>query len=106
MTAEGRCSTRRGSVGMLLNRARPKTLERALLHREFHDGDLIPGTRYRVQTLLGAGGMGTVYEVEHAELGKRFVLKALLRELARRPDLVERLRNEWRALGRLEHPNI
>ncbi len=50
--------------------------------------------------------MGSVYEVEHVELGKRFVLKALLRELASRPDVVARLRNEWRALGRLQHPNI
>jgi serine/threonine-protein kinase len=52
------------------------------------------------------GGMGSVYEVEHCELGKRFVLKALLRSLADRDDLGVRLRNEWRALGRLEHQNI
>ncbi len=75
-------------------------------YREFQDGELILGTRYRVVRLIGVGGMGTVYEVEHVELGKRFVLKTLLRELARREDLVIRLRNEWRALGRLEHPNI
>ena len=75
-------------------------------YREFQDGELISGTRYRVVGLVGVGGMGTVYEVEHVELGKRFVLKALLRELSRRQDLVIRLRNEWRALGRLEHPNI
>lgn len=75
-------------------------------YREFQDGQEIAGTRYRVVRLMGSGGMGTVYEVEHVELGKRFVLKALLRELARREDLVQRLRNEWRALGRLEHPNI
>ncbi len=74
--------------------------------REFSDGELIPGTRYRVVALIGAGGMGSVYEVEHSELGKRFVLKALLRSLTPRGDLVHRLRNEWRALGRLEHPNI
>jgi serine/threonine-protein kinase len=77
-----------------------------LQDREFYDGDLLPGTRYRVVGLLGVGGMGTVYEVEHIELGKRFVLKVLIRELAGRPDLVRRLRNEWRALGRLDHPNI
>jgi eukaryotic-like serine/threonine-protein kinase len=59
-----------------------------------------------VTRLIGAGGMGRVYEVEHVELGKRFVLKALQRELARREDLVARLRNEWRALARLEHPSI
>lgn len=75
-------------------------------YREFQDGEVVPGTRYRVQRLIGAGGMGRVYEVEHVELGKRFVLKALQRELSRREDLVARLRNEWRALARLEHPNI
>ena len=75
-------------------------------YREFQDGEAVPGTRYRVVRLIGSGGMGRVYEVEHVELGKRFVLKALQRELARRQDLVARLRNEWRALARLEHPNI
>jgi eukaryotic-like serine/threonine-protein kinase len=75
-------------------------------YREVQDGEVVPGTRYRVTSLIGAGGMGRVYEVEHVELGKRFVLKALQRELSRREDLVARLRNEWRALARLEHPNI
>jgi serine/threonine protein kinase len=84
----------------------PKTRRRVTEYREFKDGEDIAGTRYRVIRLIGVGGMGTVYEVEHKILGKRFVLKALLRELARREDLVQRLRNEWRALGRLEHPNI
>lgn len=74
--------------------------------REFADGEIIAGTRYRVVSLIGAGGMGSVFEVEHVELGKRFVLKAMLRELAGRKDLVARLRQEWRALARLEHPNI
>ncbi|MCA9627833.1 MAG: protein kinase [Myxococcales bacterium] len=74
--------------------------------REFGDGQVVPGTRYRVLRLIGAGGMGCVYDVEHTELGKRFVLKSLLRELASREDLVARLRNEWRALAKLEHPNI
>jgi len=74
--------------------------------REFQDDEVIAGTRYRVLRLVGVGGMGSVYEVEHTELGKRFVLKSLLRELSRRDDLVQRLRNEWRALARLDHENI
>jgi serine/threonine protein kinase len=74
--------------------------------REFQDGEVILGTLYRVLRLLGVGGMGSVYEVEHVELGKRFVLKALLRELVRREDLAQRLRNEWRALARLQHAHI
>ncbi len=74
--------------------------------REFQDGEVVAGTRYRVASQIGAGGMGSVYLVEHVELGKRFVLKALFRELAGRKDLVARLRQEWRSLARLEHPNI
>ena len=74
--------------------------------REYQDGEIVPGTPYRVVALLGAGGMGSVYEVEHIELGRRYVLKSLLRTLASRQDLIARMRNEWRALGKLSHPNI
>jgi serine/threonine protein kinase len=74
--------------------------------REYQDGELVPGTPYRVVSLLGAGGMGSVYEVEHIELGRRYVLKSLLHTLASRQDLIARMRNEWRALGKLSHPNI
>jgi serine/threonine protein kinase len=76
------------------------------VQREFADGEVVPGTRYRIMRPLGAGGMGSVYLVEHVELGKRFVLKALFREFASRKDLVARLRQEWRALARLDNPNI
>jgi serine/threonine protein kinase len=93
----------RGASGPLRARDRGSILTE---FREFQDGDVIAGTRYRVIRLIGVGGMGSVYEVEHMELGKRFVLKALLRELARREDLAARLRNEWRALARLQHANI
>lgn len=72
----------------------------------FAEGKLIPGTVYRVRALIGRGGMGAVYEVEHAELGRIFVLKALHGHLASRTDLVARMRNEWRALAKLNHPHI
>ncbi len=74
--------------------------------REYQDGETVPGTPYRVVTLMGAGGMGSVYVVEHVELGRRYVLKSLLRTLASRHDLIARMRNEWRSLGKLRHPNI
>ncbi len=102
-------STRHVALARLPERTRgpsPHAPRKVSDYREFQDGELVPGTRYRVTRLIGAGGMGRVYEVEHVELGKRFVLKALQRELSRREDLVARLRNEWRALARLEHPNI
>ncbi|MBX3181910.1 MAG: serine/threonine protein kinase [Polyangiaceae bacterium] len=76
----------------------------ALLERyPFRIGERVPGTPYRVMELVGAGGMGCVYEVEHVTLGKRFVLKSLI---GGRPELGERLRNEWRALAQLESPHI
>jgi serine/threonine-protein kinase len=114
VTEENTASTAEMTEVMLAPRACPVSLParapkvpiNVAEYREFQDGELIAGTRYQVIRLIGVGGMGTVYEVEHVELGKRFVLKALLRELSRREDLVIRLRNEWRALGRLEHPNI
>jgi eukaryotic-like serine/threonine-protein kinase len=73
---------------------------------QFRAGERIPGTVYCVEELIGSGGMGSVYRVEHVELGRKFVLKALHGHLSSRGDLVARLRNEWRALGKLEHPNI
>ncbi len=68
-------------------------------------GERVPGTPYRVVGALGAANAGRVFEVEHVELGKRFALKALPPEAARF-DTVGRLKNEWRALARLAHPNI
>jgi serine/threonine-protein kinase len=73
---------------------------------QFAQGQLIPGTKYRTRSMIGSGGMGSVYEVEHIELGKLFVLKALRAGLVERTDLAARMKNEWRALGRLQHPNI
>ena len=73
---------------------------------QFEAGQQVPGTNYVVKSLIGSGGMGSVYEVEHTTLGKVFVLKALHRHLTSRPDLVARMQNEWRALAKLNHPHI
>ncbi|HSC86909.1 MAG TPA: serine/threonine-protein kinase, partial [Polyangiaceae bacterium] len=69
-------------------------------------GQLVPGTPYEILGLIGVGGMGTVYEVLHRELGRRFVLKLLHERLAARSDLGSRMKNEWTALAGLSHPNI
>ena len=50
--------------------------------------------------------MGEVVEAEHRALGKTVVVKLLQRDLARRPDLVDRMRLEGQTLARLEHPNL
>ena len=74
--------------------------------REYQDGEVVPGTAYRVVRLMGVGGMGSVYEVEQVESDDRYVFKQLLRTLASREDLVLRMEKEWKALGALRHPNI
>jgi tRNA A-37 threonylcarbamoyl transferase component Bud32 len=73
---------------------------------DYQPGQAIPGTVYRVHRVLGAGGMGTVYDVEDTSVGKRYVLKTLHGDLADRTDLAARLAREARALAKLQHPNI
>ncbi len=74
--------------------------------RDYQPGELVPGTVYKVMRLIGAGGMGTVYDVEDVTVGKRFVLKTLHPKLGARDDLARRIQKEARTLGRLNHPNI
>src|SRR5688500_14885197 len=59
--------------------------------------------RYRVIRRLGVGGMGVFYEAEDQEKGRRVALKTLRRADA---DLLYRLKQEFRALADLEHPNL
>src|SRR5436190_1750753 len=68
-------------------------------------GDVIEG-RYRILKILGEGGMGTVFLVEHTLIKRRLALKLLHPELATDASVVERFMNEARAAGTLGHPNI
>ncbi len=74
--------------------------------REYPPGAEIPGSVYRVVRRIGAGGMGTVYDVEDTSIGKLYVLKTLHPQLGAREDLARRMQNEARTLARLHHPNI
>jgi serine/threonine protein kinase len=62
------------------------------------------GGTYRVLALLGAGGMGEVYEVEHERLHRRFALKILRGALYGKG--LERFRREARAVARLESEHV
>ena len=68
-------------------------------------GTTIAG-RYKVEALLGTGGMGAVYLVQHTLMHKRFALKMLNAETSRLPEMVARFEREAIAAGRIDHPNI
>ncbi len=62
--------------------------------------------QYRIIRLLGRGGMGEVYEVEHTTLERRYALKLLPQDFASRPEVVTRFRREAKVMANLEHPHI
>lgn len=76
------------------------------MKRRFEPGDLVCDRRFRVVSIVAVGGMGDVYEVEEVQLGRRFVLKTLHRELAGHPELRRQMQREARVLGRLDHVNV
>ncbi|MET0340338.1 MAG: serine/threonine-protein kinase [Polyangiales bacterium] len=59
-----------------------------------------------ISRLLGRGGMGAVYVVEHRYTGKRLALKCLLPEHLEQPEFIERFLREAQAAGRIQHRNV
>lgn len=62
--------------------------------------------KYRIVRLLGAGGMGAVYEATHKEIGKHVAIKVLSPVVAAIPGARERFLREARLSSRMSHPNI
>jgi DNA-binding response OmpR family regulator len=73
------------------------------------DGDVSQISRYRVQEVLGTGGMGTVYRCFDPTLDRSVAVKAVaIGDMTSdlRAEMVERFGVEARAVGRLRHPRI
>lgn len=68
-------------------------------------GSVVDG-RYRIEGLLGEGGMGVVYEVTHQALNKRLALKVLRGEMATDEVVVQRFVQEAQSASAIGHPNI
>ena len=67
---------------------------------------LVLDDKYRIDSFLKKGGMGTVYIGTHLLLNKSVALKLIKPELISSPDIVNRFFREARAAARLSHPNI
>jgi serine/threonine-protein kinase len=73
-------------------------------------GRFAPGTmlggRFRIEGLLGKGGMGEVYRAYDAQLDQAVALKFLPEKAAGNPGAMARLRKEVRIARQVSHPNV
>ena len=68
-------------------------------------GQVIRG-KYKLLRLLGDGGMGSVYEAEHLDLGTHVAIKVLHGDLARKAGLIERFLQEARVSAQIRSPHV
>src|SRR5215208_5007341 len=62
--------------------------------------------RYRIDAVVGSGGMSTVYRAFDTVLERQVAIKLMHRDIARDTDQLERFRREARAVAQLNHPHI
>jgi tRNA A-37 threonylcarbamoyl transferase component Bud32 len=72
----------------------------------FAPGSLVLGDRFRVERLLGGGGMGVVYLAEQVSLGRKVALKVLRDDLITTQGMGERFKREALLLSSVEHPAV
>ena len=63
-------------------------------------------SKYRLERLLGRGGMGSVYLATHLGTERYVALKLITPQFMRNEEFVARFKREARAAGRLRHPNV
>ena len=81
------------------------TLTGQIASSELRPGDLLGG-RFRIDSLLGIGGMGVVYRARDLSLDIDVALKLLRPELARRPGAFERFRSELLLARQVSSPHV
>ena len=67
---------------------------------------LVVQARYRLERLLGEGGMGTVFSGQDEKLGRAVALKIIKAEHLHQPAMRFRLEREARAIARVRHPGV
>ena len=69
------------------------------------EGEVIAG-KYRIERVLGAGGMGVVVAAWHQQLNQRVALKFLRKDVNQTPETVIRFLREAQALARITSPHV
>ena len=69
------------------------------------EGDVLAG-KYRVEKVLGFGGMGVVVSAFRTDLEQRVAVKFLGAAAAERPDAAERFRREARAAAKIRSEHV
>ncbi|MGH2590380.1 MAG: serine/threonine protein kinase, partial [Actinomycetota bacterium] len=74
------------------------------MSRTIETGDIVAG--YRIESLLGRGGMAVVFVAEHDRLKRKVALKVLSPEIAADETFRQRFVAESERLASVDHPNI
>ena len=68
-------------------------------------GQVLDG-RYRIEKVLGEGGMGIVYKAVHTSLGKPLAIKVLRPEVSKNEEIVMRFRQEAQSASSIGKPSV
>jgi serine/threonine protein kinase len=68
-------------------------------------GTVLDG-KYRLDELIGGGGMAVVYKATHVAIDKPVVVKLVLEHLLKHSETLKRFEQECRVMARINHPNV
>lgn len=66
----------------------------------------IIANKYRIDELLGRGGMAEVYKATHISIDKAVVVKVILGDLSTKERSLKRFERECRVTAKIDHPNV
>lgn len=61
---------------------------------------------YEIKSIIGEGGMGSVYLAEHTQVNRKVAIKVLKSQFTKNEEIKARFKNEASTMAHLNHPNI